>query len=524
MIKLMIVDDEAIFREYMRTSFDFENYGFTICCEAKNGREALEMMAKHEPDVVLTDINMPHLDGLSLSEKLLEQNPDLGIVLISGHSEFDYAKRAVKIGVSDYILKPFEKEELMLTLLKLKDHLYQTVESDKLSEKNPLKASLMSALLNLEITPDDDLMNRLKSEGLGKVSDRYIVAALAIDNIDVRWHDLEEKMLWRFAVMNILDEHMALHAHHHSFYDFEGNIISLLEVPRDVTDYDDSYLGHLKTLINTYLGFTVTLGIGTVHEGIPGIRTSYQEAISALGRKFMLGTNRAIHYEAHPSGNQDISFYTAVTHRQLLVHLGKMDKAGCGQLLSEIFAQIHARGLQEDYSSIIYMSMMSILLSHIAQSGKSVDDVLGPDFSLETYLNKRATCKEWEARILALYEGVIDHQKNHKPSRSATVAAKAMAYIQAHYHLSGLTVKDIASDQYINQTYLRSMFKAEVGTTVSDYITTLRLENAKALLGERKYRLADIAERVGYADASYFSKSFKKYYGLSPSQYEKSLG
>lgn len=524
MIKLMIVDDEAIFREYMRTSFDFESYGFTICCEAKNGREALELMKDHDPDVVLTDINMPHMDGLTLSEKLLEQNPDLGIVLITGHSEFEYAKKAVKIGVSDYILKPFEKEELMLTLLKLKDHIYQTVETGDLHSKNQLKQSLMSSLLNLEISPKPELIDELKDFGLGSLSDQYVVATLSIDNIDEQWEDPEEKMLWRFAVTNILNEFMDEQAYHHSFYDYEGNIVSLLEVPIEATSYDDSYLNRLKTLINNYLGFSVTLGVGTIHKNITGIRQSYQESIQALGAKFMLGTNKAIYYDALQDRTQDISFYNATTHEQLLHQLSKMDEQACRDLMNEIFSEIRSRNISQEYSRIIYMSMITILLSHIAQSGKSAEDLLGDNFSPENYLNNRSTSDKWEEKILELYQKVINHQKNHQPSRSATVATKARDYIHDHYYDNSLTVTDVATDQFINQTYLRSMFKEEMGFTVSDYITKVRMEHAKSLLGEKRHRLADIAEMVGFSDASYFSKSFKKYFGISPSQYEKSLG
>ena len=122
MIKIMIVDDMPIFREYLTSCIDWNAYGFELCCEAKNGKEALEKFEVFYPDIVLTDINMPHIDGLELAERLMESYPDVSVVLISGHSEFEYARQAIKIGVSDYIVKPFEKEELILTLLKLQDN------------------------------------------------------------------------------------------------------------------------------------------------------------------------------------------------------------------------------------------------------------------------------------------------------------------------------------------------------------------------------------------------------------------
>lgn len=523
MIKLMIVDDEAIFREYMRTSFDFESYGFTICCEARNGKEALSLMATHDPDVVLTDINMPLMDGLQLSERLLALNPDLGIVLITGHSEFEYAKKAVKIGVSDYILKPFEKEELMLTLLKLKDHIYQTVETGDIHTKDQLKQSLMVSLLNQEMNPKLSLIEELKDYGLSKHSDQFVVATLSIDNIDERWQDPEEKMLWRFAVTNILNELMDNNKNHHSFYDYEGNIVSLIEVDDHIDTYDASYLTRLKTLINNYLGFSVTLGVGTVHPTIKGIRTSYQESIQALSAKFMLGTNKAIRYEDLGNKNQDMSFYNATTHEQLLHHLRRLDSDASIAMLESLFTEVKSRQLSKDYIHMIYMSMITILLSYIAQSGKPAEEILGKNFNPEKCLGDNKTIDQWNKAILELYTDTITFLSSHETSRSAAVASKACDYIHSNFQDNHLSVTDVATDQFINQTYLRSMFKEEMGFTVSDYITKIRMERSKELLGEKKYLLADIAEQVGYSDASYFSKSFKKFFGVSPSRYERSL-
>ncbi|MCH4886532.1 response regulator [Acidaminobacter sp. JC074] len=128
MIKVMIVDDMPIFREYLREAIDWAHYGFEICCEAKNGKEALDLLEVHEPDIVLSDITMPFIDGLELSELLKDKYQNTEVVLITGNSEFEYAKKAVKLGVADYIVKPFEKEELIVTLLKLKDNITKAME------------------------------------------------------------------------------------------------------------------------------------------------------------------------------------------------------------------------------------------------------------------------------------------------------------------------------------------------------------------------------------------------------------
>ena len=121
----MIVDDIPIFLEYLRGFINWEEYGFEICGQASNGKEAFEMIEECYPDVILTDITMPYMDGLELAEAVMNQYPDISVILITGNNEFEYARKALKIGVCDYIVKPFEKEELILSLLKLQDNIHK---------------------------------------------------------------------------------------------------------------------------------------------------------------------------------------------------------------------------------------------------------------------------------------------------------------------------------------------------------------------------------------------------------------
>ncbi|CAM4011563.1 response regulator [Cohnella lubricantis] len=123
MLKIIVVDDEPLYRQYLIKSVEWEQYGFEICCEAKNGLDALEKIDGYKPDIALVDINMPFMSGLELIEHLNDKHPHIAIVLVTGHSEFDYARKALQLGVFDYILKPFNHDELMAPLLKIKDRI-----------------------------------------------------------------------------------------------------------------------------------------------------------------------------------------------------------------------------------------------------------------------------------------------------------------------------------------------------------------------------------------------------------------
>lgn len=546
MIKLMIVDDEPLFREFLRTSIHWEEYGFEICCEAKNGVEALEMAKVYDPDVVLTDISMPFMDGLELSSKLYEQNKDIGIVLITGHSEFEYARKAVKIGVSDYILKPFEKEELILTLLKLKDNIRVAVEvtAPPMLNSAVVEKSILMHLLSQDVNYHDPILSRqLYQLGVGTHGQHYVVIVIEIDELDQKWTAPDEQMLWRFAVSNIANEMLDTEMTHFSFYDYEGHVVLLFETekatppigkssePSKVQNLDTTFLAlsqssfeRLRMLVNKYLSFGVTIGVGQVYSGLEGIKRSYTEALSALNAKFMLGSNQVILYNQLPQESKDFSFYNADTTESLLISLRSGDDEQTQALLNDIFNNIKTCQLSPEYARVIYMGLISLLLSFITQAGKNIGVIMGEAYEPYSELEKLSTNELHQHYLRTIYERVMQFMDSNKDSRSSVITDKAKTYIHTHFKENDLNITDLAGALFINQTYLRAMFKKEMHMTINDYITRYRLEKAKEYLTEGFYRLSDIAEMVGYSDSSYFSKSFKKHYGISPSQYETMKG
>lgn len=525
MIQLMIVDDEPLFRDFLVNFIPWEDYGFTIVAEAKNGVEALALADTHQPDVVLTDISMPKMDGIEFAGELLKIAPETAIVFITGHNEFDYARKAIRLGASDYILKPFDKEELILTLLKLKDNIHEA-NKQSLIDSNEDTSFIMPLLTSKIHSSNQTLLNTLESYGFNNSNANYCVICLDIDHLNYNINNQEEKMLWRFSVMNILKELLDDHVdidndRYHVFFDNEGNITCILN--NDTDSLCPSYktvFNHLLDAVNKYLDFTITMGISTTREGLTGISTSYNEALSALHHKYLEHSSRMIFYKDIGDESNDLSFYNATFNDHLLSNLRSKDFKGVNSLLYELYKNIKTNHISYDFTRIIQMGVINLLLSYITQSGKSAAIIFGPEFRPFEAFDKRDTLELQQELVTDLYKQTIEYFTSHQPSRTQQVALQGKNYIDANYSNSSLNVQDIASAQYINQTYLRSMFKKEYGITVSDYITKARMEEAAVLLKQKTHRLADIAETVGYNDSSYFSKCFKKYYGMSPSQYE----
>lgn len=523
---IMIVDDEVIFREYLRGVLDWDTLGFEISAEAKNGIEALELCANHPVDIALVDITMPFMDGLELSRMLKEQYPEMSIVLITGHNEFEYARTALKLGVEDYILKPFSKDELMLTLLRLQqEHRKIQMENFTYKENQQLvKESFLNRLISSDyILTDEEIKMRLEQFAIHIQNPAFIVACIEIDQIDSKWEKISERTLMKYAVTNILNEALDESWKHHIFNGPEGRIIALVEHADQhihMTPYLEGYR-KLCELIKKYLNFTITIGIGRSKEGFQNIHASYQEALVALQSKFVLGHDRVITYESVAGEVGKQAFYPVEVNEQLLIELRMRNHERVQHILDSVFDSILERRLSLDYVYVICIGLISVNLAYITESGHPIEECFGENFFPYHEIRKFESLDRTFEWIKELFDKAIRYTGQYKNTRAAKIAQTAKAYIEQYYPDPELQLEQVAQHVFINTSYLRAVFKKEFGITLSDYITQYRMKKAKEQLGRGGQRLSDIAESVGYNDASYFSKSFKKFYGYSPSEYEK---
>ena len=164
MLKIIIVDDEPIYRKYLINSVEWEKYGFEVCCEAKNGIDALDKIREYKPDIGLIDINMPFMNGLELIERLREESLNISVILVTGYNEFEYARKAIKLGAVDYILKPFDNNELMIPLLKIKERIEKNKQehSEHKEEVNLVRERLLNMLVGNEFAfGEEEMYSRL---------------------------------------------------------------------------------------------------------------------------------------------------------------------------------------------------------------------------------------------------------------------------------------------------------------------------------------------------------------------------
>lgn len=515
MMKIMIVDDMPVFRDYLRDFIDWNAYGFEICCEAKDGREALELYDKYLPDIVLTDIVMPYYDGLELSEILLAENPGLSIILITGNSEFEYARKAVKLGVCDYIVKPFEKEELIIALLKLQDNINKHLEEQ--NEKDEIYLKQKEDLLRKLIYTNNS--NDVSDAGIFG-SEYFLVTTVRIE-LHENKVDSDNIIKWKQILFELLHNMIKIEGRFEIFYDFEGNIVTILNFPNraEMENYAAYEFEDLIDLAKKHLGFDISVGISDYCYGMPQIKDAYYQTIQALSVAYNERKTGLFDYKKRPL-NTGQEFYSWQIIDDIYYSLDALDYNRIEKAITAELDRIKEYKSPE-LAPMIYMSLLSLLFSYIVKSGRSIDDIFGKDFYPYSMLTSDIPYVDKRTFIYNCYKKTIDYKAKHIDTVSYQIAEQAKAYIEKHYQNPNLTIADISKQLRVNQTYLRKMFKSQLHMTMSSYITSVRMKKARELILEGVQKLSSISHSVGYNDVSYFSKCYKKFYGYLPSATRK---
>ncbi|MBR4667916.1 MAG: response regulator [Butyrivibrio sp.] len=526
MIKIMIVDDMPIFLEYLRGCIDWNSYGFEICCEAHDGREALEKIEEFYPDVVLTDITMPYINGLELAERITKDYPDISVILITGNNEFEYARKAVKIGVCDYIVKPFEKEELILSLLKLHDNIGKAVETQTGAEEDVSKEldEELKTIIYAGIS-DKEALSGIEQRLFPKkeAGSAYLLSLFKFDTAGYAKteKDAREKLMnWESLIAKLLADKIDLDGDFRIFHDFENNIVVLMDFESD--EALDNYKGYEFTDILQVVKNQLEIGSSIAIEkagSIGDVKKAYEKCLSFLSQK---GYGQLWDLRK----NKDEKSYASL---DAIIRLNKdietLQADDAENVINTLWTRLHDKETEEGKVSISDMNLItsaiSILMTNIISSGFSIEKIYGEGFSPEKFMADAESSEKLRDNVIYLYRKRIEFEKGKKESKTHSTAQAAKQYIEENFDNNELSISDISEKLCVNQTYLRKMFKSEMDMTLTEYITQYRMQEAKRLITTTDAKLSEVAEKVGYSDVSYFSNVFKKYYGISPRSMSK---
>ncbi|SDX75862.1 response regulator [Paenibacillus sp. CF384] len=536
MYKVIIVDDEAVVRVGLKNTINWNEHGFELIGDYANGREAWEAVEQHKPELVISDISMPFMDGLELAGLISTQFPYIKMIILTGFDEFEYAQQAIRLKVSDFILKPITANEIRSLLDRVKKEMDE--ETQHREDLGRLKSQLNQSLPLLK----ERFLERLVAVGLNhaEITERFsyfgipaplplhVVLIVDIDDFgDRELHSYEHDVEFlRFAAFDIFKETLEREGIM-LFRTREERMVAIISGQDDESLlYEQVYslAEQVRHHIEKYLKFTVTIGIGRACAHLEQLPESYKSALSVLDYRFLLGKNRVLSIldmEGKPSIplppqlDWDRKLASAVK-RGAAQEAFQLIENGVAELKSSL-APIEACFLQMQKVVLSLMNSIQELVAHDPEASFDRQMRLMDVYGLKTL-------DEVEIWLKDVVRTVMSTIADNRSQLTNMQIHQAVEYIETNYANDKMSLQDICRHVLMSTSYFSLVFKQHTGETYIEYLTGVRIARAKELLPNTTMKFYEIAEQVGYKDPNYFSMLFKKHTGMTPKDFrEKQL-
>ena len=523
--KVILVDDEAEVIDVMEAKIHWNELGFEVVGSATNGVKALELVEKLQPDVVLTDIKMPYMDGLELSRKLRQDYPNIYIMLCTGFDEFEYAKEAVHLEIKEYMLKPINAAELSECLTGLKETMDRERE-EKLNVKK-LEDYFQDALPALKSNFFISLIEgRVGEEDYNRFLSAYQINMNGPLYCCVVFHTSEnhvpegmDPLLLSMSVEREIKQRLAETWKCQEFI-YLGNTVLILEVDTEeniaqLTDACDRFCRWAYRI----MGAVVTAGVGTTCDSLYDINVSYEGAREAVSYRVLYGTRRAISIgEIVPKEQKTPPQLEENRMHSLLraIHVGNQEEIE--DAARKEMEKLHENTKTIGQHNLATMEIVSSFFKFCANNSLDFNEVSGniPNLYEKVSRMDESALTSW---IIEMAVAISEKLKIARNSTSRRLVTEAQNIVREKYMESEISLDEVCSVLGVSNSYFSSIFKKEMGKSFISYLTDYRMDIAAELILNTDEKSYTIAEKVGYMDANYFSYVFKKRFGVSPSKY-----
>ena len=525
MYTLLLVDDEEEVTQIIARKVKWNELGFSVVGHANNGLKALEMLEEVQPDVVMTDIRMPYMDGLELCSQIREKYPATKLVLFTGFDDFEYAKEAVHLEIEEYVLKPLNATEITKVFEDLKKKLDQEINEKRSTELLKkyyidslplLQANFYSILIEGRV-PEAELTRYLKNYQIDFTGPVYACIIIHTSTTQVP-EDMDPQLL-SISVDRQAGESLEKKWRAKKF-NYLGDTIMIvqLESEQDVSELTDSCDRFCK-YVHHMIGAVVTVGVGQVCANISDIVNSYQSAREAVSYRVLYGSNQAINLkEIVPKRKvaSEAADGTELAYLFKMICLGK--KTDVSDAVERYIERkiIPSKSLEKYHVAV--MELISELYHFMVNNELDVQKLSGGAGRLYTLLSNMEpqVLQKWLLNICIVLHEDMENARNHS---KRSLIDQAKEYVHTNYQNEELGLDDICRELGVSNSYFSSIFKKETGKSFVGYLTGYRMERAARMLVETSEKSYIIAKSVGYADPNYFSYVFKRQYGVSPSKY-----
>jgi YesN/AraC family two-component response regulator len=519
------VDDKKSIREGLKKFINWIDLGFHIVGDFPSAPDAIAFIETECVDVLLTDIVMPDVSGLELINEIRLINPEIKVVILSAHEEFDYAREAMRLGVFCYLTKPVNIEKMKTEFTNLKNVLEQ--ERIMRFQKNQIgifaREQFFNNLMNHYYTTVDSIQKKSEELGLNLFGNEYCILKVMMTGTRRSNEVIDENSLQ--LLKNMISLHMNEYLNHIGIaYIFSSSPIDLtvLFYPGN----RDNLKNNIEALwddINDNFNIHIFIGLSSMYKDILEAHKAFQEVGKILEYRIIKKNNPVLIYDELSDFFKGKTFITSEVERSILDNLSTLN---LNSLKEYTFDILHSALVRSNFntSSLYEVSLEMILIinKYISSTVGSINSIEQNNYiSIKSLLQKEhySEIKDFMAHYLEECYHLI--QSNLEKS-SGLITENAKKYINEHY-CEEITLNKISEVVYVNPVYLSRLFKAKTGENFTDYLTKVRIEHSKQLLSDLSLRIYDISELVGYKSRKHFGKVFREVTHLTPKEYRNKV-
>ncbi|QHW34703.1 response regulator [Paenibacillus rhizovicinus] len=527
MFSVMIVEDEMLVRLGFKNSVAWESYGMTVCADAANGREAwTHYNSGRRPDIVITDLRMPIMDGLELIKKIREADAQTRIVILSCLEDFDMMRQAMQLGISSYILKlTMTEEEIHQVLTRVRDELgaQRTIGTSKGMIRNPdlLKENVIKNFVFYNLYSKDEFTRHIDQLKLRLHPERLVVCMMEIDHFEqvrAKFNDNKGELI-RVTFLNVLSELLDQSQRGEVVSDEDKRYLfifsfrdmsSELQIREELT----SILQQVQKVMKRFFNISATFGVSGMRTGYAALHDLYRESERAVGQKFFFGTERLLfQHEIEANGVEEIVSRKIEQYGEKWLLYEEIGRNELASIMQTFLANGRLRQQQD-------IRKLFVRLLH----GPAISSVLSETEVAALVANRGEELQACEtldecAAVFGSFLLDVASAKGAKKQLGKDIA-HAVRFIQERFS-EDISLQQIAELLELSPNYLSMLFKKELQLSFTEYVNRIRLEKAKELLLNTNLKSYEIAQRVGFADDSYFSRAFKKHTGVRPNGFRR---
>ena len=543
MLKIFLAEDEVIVRETIKRMIPWEELGFELVGEAADGEMALPLLIRQKPDLLITDIKMPFMDGLTLAKLAKKELPELKIVILSGYDDFNYAKQAISIGVEEYLLKPITKNALIERLSEIRSRYEHEKTQKEYYEKFQREMQVYEKNSNRDffealVCGSMDMMEVYKKAeklGLDIVAEAYNILIFTMNSEEDFSGQKEGYSEWEAESLEMLEDFFSDNT---SAMLFRCNIFSygvLIKGQKETIDENTrSCIDEIKKILDRKEQKRQWfVAVGESVERLSQLQKSYHSASRAFSQRYLYGENILYYDEMelmeHRSGQADTNDNAYLKN----VDVNALNPAILQKFLSnglqeetENFVKDYFYAIgQEPMESLVFRNYVILnvrfsVLSFLKSLGCDTEE-MEPENTEEILAESGKNIESAITYAKKMISQAITIRDQNSGNKNRSILKTAVDFIDDHYMDEDISLNTAANVANVSSNHFSALFSQNMGQTFIEYLTTLRMNKAKELLRCTGMRSSEIAGKIGYKDAHYFSYLFKKTQGMTPSDYRK---